>query len=51
MTAIAEVRAPDMRQQLTDHEVPDAHAMRRSETANVAGEAFGLRSSDSDGLE
>jgi hypothetical protein len=51
MTAVGQVRASDVRKQLVDHEVADAHAMRRGETADVAGEAFGLRSTDSDGLE
>ena len=51
MTAAGAVLGPDMRKQLADHEVADAHAMRRGETANLAGEAFGLRSTDSDGLE
>jgi len=51
MTAVGAVRGSDTRKQLADHEVADAHAMRRRETADVAGEAFCLRSSDSDGLE
>jgi hypothetical protein len=51
MTAIGQVRAPDARKQLVEHEVADAHAMHRGETADVLGEAFGLRSTDSNGLE
>jgi hypothetical protein len=51
MTAIGQVRASDVRQQFADHEVADAHAMCRGEAADVAGEAFRLRSTNSDGLE
>jgi hypothetical protein len=51
ITAVSKVRPSHMRKQLADHKVADAHAMRRGETANVAGEAFRLRSSDSDGLD
>jgi len=51
MTAVGAVLGPDMRKQLADHEVADAHAMRHGETANVAGEAFGLRSTNPDGLD
>jgi len=51
MSVVGQVRASDVRQQLVKYEVADAHAMRRGETANVAGEAFGLRGTDSDGLE
>src|ERR1041384_1801917 len=51
MTAVSKGRPSHMREQLADQEVADAHAMRRGETANVAGEAFRLRSTDSERLE
>jgi hypothetical protein len=41
MWAVGQVRASDVRQQFVDYEVADAHAVRRGETADVAGEAFG----------
>ena len=50
-SAAVAVRGSDMRKQLADHEVADAHTMCRGGTANVAGEAFGLRCTDSDGLK
>ncbi len=51
MSAVGQVRPCHMRKQLADHEVPDAHAMRRGEARDVTGEAFRLRSTDADGLE
>ena len=36
MTAVGAVRGSDMRKQLADDEVANAHAMRRGETADVA---------------
>src|SRR5262249_24991769 len=51
MTAVSKVRPSHRGEQLGDHEVADAHAMRRGERANVAGEAFRLRSTDSERLE
>jgi hypothetical protein len=51
MTAVGQVRASNMRQQLADHQVADAHAMCRGEAADVAGEAFRLRGTNSDRLE
>ena len=49
MSAVGQVRPCHMRKQLADHEVPDAHAMRRGEARDVTGEAFRLRSTDADG--